>query len=79
MKNLILFQPNVLKKGMIVKMDIEEIKRNANNKEFMIKAVSEQGKYLEYASSELKDDIDVVKTALNQDGESLEFVSDYLE
>ena len=46
-------------------MDIEEIKQNADNKEFIIKAVSERGKYLDFASDDLKNDRDVVKIALN--------------
>ena len=60
-------------------MEIDEIKKNSANKEFMLKAVQEQGKFLDLASDELKDDEDVVKAALNQDGESLEYVSDRLK
>ena len=34
---------------------------------------------LEFVSSELQDDEEVVKTALTQDGEALEFASDRLK
>ena len=60
-------------------MDIEEVKKNSNDKEFIMKAVSVEGKLLDYASDELKQDKDVVEAALNQDGEALEFVSDKLK
>ena len=45
-------------------MDIEEVKKNSNNKDFIMKAVSMEGKLLDYASDELKQDKDVVETGI---------------
>ena len=60
-------------------MDLEEIKQNKNNKEYMLNAVKEKGKILEYATEELKDDKELVLEALKQDGEALEFASEKLK
>ena len=45
-------------------MDIEEVKANFDNKEFILNAVKQQGKFLEFASHELQDEREVVKAAL---------------
>ena len=52
-------------------MTAEEVIANKANKEFVLKAVKETGKLLEYASPRLQDDKEVVLEALKQDGESL--------
>ena len=59
-------------------INIENMKANSNDREYVLKTVKEQGKMLEFASSELQDDEEVVKVALTQDGEALEFASDRL-
>ncbi len=43
--------------------EIEEIKKNANNKEYILKQVAKQGKLLEFASPELQDDEEVVRNS----------------
>ena len=60
-------------------MEIEEIEKNSDNKEFILQAVRESGKNLELASEELQDDKEVVMEALKQDGEALEFASTRLK
>ena len=59
--------------------DVTDIKKNSNNKEYVINAVKQKGKLLEFATTELQDDEDVVKVALEQDGEAMEFVSNRLK
>ena len=58
--------------------EVTAIRANCDNKEYVLKAVSEQGKLLEWASDSLRDDEEVVKTALENDGEAMEFASDRL-
>ena len=45
----------------------EEVIENKNNKEFVLKALSDNGKFLELVSPELQNDKEVVMTALEQD------------
>ena len=59
-------------------MEIKDVIENKDDKEFVLKAVSENGKFLDLVSDELKNDKEVVMTALEQDPESLEFASDNL-
>ena len=59
--------------------EVTAIRANCDNKEYVLKAVSEQGKLLEWASDSLRDDEEVVKTALENDGEAMEFASDRLK
>ena len=51
-------------------MDEKEVIKNKDNKEFILKAVSENGKFLELASKELQNDKEVVLKALEQDAEA---------
>ena len=37
-------------------LEIQEIKENSNNKEYMLEAVRTRGKFLEFASFNLKDE-----------------------
>ena len=53
-------------------MNEKEVIENKNNKDFVLKAVSENGKFLDLVSPELQDDKEVVMTALGQDAEALE-------
>ena len=62
-----------------MEINIEEVKKNSDNKQYILQVVKEQGKMLEFASEKLQDDEEVVKTALMQDGESLEFASNRLK
>ena len=48
-------------------MNEKEVIENKNNKDFVLKAVSENGKFLDLVSPELQDDKEVVMTALGQD------------
>ena len=50
--------------------DVTEMKQNRNSREYVLEAVRKKGKLLEF-----QDDEEVVKTALTQDGEAMEFVS----
>ena len=60
-------------------VEITEMKKNSNNKKFVLEQVARQGKLLEFADGNLQDDEEVVKTALEQDGEAMEFASDRLK
>ena len=69
-------------KGTKFKMedpDVTEMKKNCDNKEYVMQAVKENGKLLEFAALEFHDDEEVVKAALEQDGEAMEFVSNRLK
>ena len=59
--------------------EVTEMKKNRDNKEYVIQAVSNRGKLLEWASDELRDDEEVVRAALQNDGEAMEFASDRLK
>ena len=48
-------------------MTAEDVEKNKDNKEYILKAVSENGKILDIVSPELKNDKEIVMTALNQD------------
>ena len=60
-------------------MTEEEVKEHSNDREFILKAVAENGKFLDLVSKELQNDKEVVMTALEQDAESLEFASNNLK
>ena len=60
-------------------MEAKEVIDNKDNKEFVLKAVAENGKFLDLVSPELQNDKEVVMTALKQDAESLEFASTTLK
>ena len=49
-------------------MDIEEAIQNSNNKEYFLEKLKTNPELLDYASEELKNDKDVVRTAINSDG-----------
>ena len=60
-------------------MDVEEIKKDAGNKELVMKAVQESGLLLEWASPELQDDKELVLNAVKQNPGALEFASKRLK
>ena len=60
-------------------MEIEDVIKNKDDKEFVLKAVQEKGKLLEFVSERLQNDKEVVIEALKQDGEAAEFISDELK
>ena len=60
-------------------IEVTEMKKNSNNREYVLENVAKQGKLLEFASTQLQDDEEVVKRALEQDGEAMEFASDRLK
>ncbi len=59
--------------------DIETIKNNNTNREYILDIVKQKGAYLEWASPELQDDKELVLEALKQDGGALEFASNRLK
>ena len=59
--------------------EVTEIKENSSNREYVLKAVSTNGKLLEYADDNLKNDKEVVLTAIENNPEALEFASDLLK
>lgn len=60
-------------------IEITNIKKNYNNREYVLNAVSNQGNLLEFASEELKNDKEIVLAAIENNPEALEFVSDKLK
>ena len=60
-------------------IEITKIKENYNNREYVLKAVSEQGSLLDFAEESLKDDKEIVLTAIANNPEALEFASDRLK
>ena len=50
-----------------------------NDKEEILKAVNQNGRYLEYASNELKNDKEVVLVAVNKKGWALQYASNELQ
>ena len=60
-------------------MDVEELKKNSDNKELFSKALQESGLYLEWASPEIKNDKNLVLEAVKQNPGALEFASDTLK
>ena len=60
-------------------MEIEDVIRNKDDREFVIKAVQENDKFLEFVSPVFQNDREIVNLALDQDAESLEFASDKLK
>ena len=58
---------------------LEDVIQNANNREYVLEAVKEDGLLLDGASDELKDDKELVMEAVIKDGGALEFASDRLK
>ena len=50
-----------------------------DSKEFILTAVKNDGRILQYASNNLKGDIDIVLEAVKKDGESLQYVSEEMK
>ena len=55
--------------------EITVMKENANNRDYVLKTVNENGKLLEFAADEFHDDREVVLTAVKNNPEALEFAS----
>lgn len=60
-------------------IEITNMKKNKDNREYVLNVVRENGKLLEFASDELKDDEQIAKEAVHNNAEALEFVSDRLK
>jgi len=60
-------------------IEITRIKENYNNREYVLKAVSEQGSLLDFVEESFKDDKEIVLTAIENNPEALEFASDRLK
>ncbi|MNT61520.1 hypothetical protein D3C72_1991720 [compost metagenome] len=60
-------------------IEITEMKKNRQNREYVIENVSKQGSLLEFAEDKYKDDKDIVLMAIENNPEALEFASDRLK
>ena len=56
-------------------IEIVEMRKNSDNRDYVLKAVSENGKLLEFADAELQNDREIAFTAVKNNPEALEFVS----
>ncbi len=55
------------------------MRANKDNREYVLKMVKENGKLLEFAQDDLKDDYEIAKEAVKNNPEALEFVSERLK
>ena len=60
-------------------IEVTNMKKNCENREYVLKTVKENGKLLEFASENLKDDREIALEAVLNNPEALEFVSDRLK
>lgn len=56
-----------------------EMKKNSDNREYVLNNVAKQGSLLEFANDKLKDDKEIVLEAIRNNPEALEFASDRLK
>mgnify|MGYP002856423510 CR=1 FL=1 len=73
-----LYNKVVIEKA-ILKKQLDDLKKNAENKQFYETALDESGLYLEWASDEIKNDKTLVMKAVAQNPGALEFASDRLK
>lgn len=52
-------------------MDVDEVIKNSNNKEYFLEKLKTNPEILDYASEELKNDKEIVRVAINSDGRSI--------
>ena len=60
-------------------IEVTNMKKNCDSREYVLNAVTNQGSLLDYASDELKNDKQIVLAAINNNPEALEFASDKLK
>lgn len=60
-------------------IEITNLKKNKDNREYVLDAVSKQGSLLDFASESLKDDKEIALAAIKNNPEALEFASDRLK
>lgn len=60
-------------------IEITNMKKNKDNREYVLEVVKQNGKLLEFASEVLQDDEEIAKQAVHNNAEALEFVSDRLK
>lgn len=60
-------------------IEITNMRKNKDNREYVLNVVKENGKLLEFANDILKDDEEIAKQAVHNNAEALEFVSDRLK
>lgn len=60
-------------------IEITNMKVNSTNREYVLKTVKENGKLLEFADDNFKDDREVVFEAVKNNPEALEFASENLK
>ena len=60
-------------------MEIKDVIENRDNKEFVLKAVSENGKFLDLVSDELKNDKELALIAVKQNKQAYHFISEQLK
>lgn len=60
-------------------IEITNMRENSENREYVIKAVKEDGKLLEFADEKLREDKEIVLEAVKNNPEALEFASETLK
>ena len=60
-------------------IEITNMKKNSNDRDYVLKTVKENGKLLEFAEESLHDDREIVLEAVKNNAEALEFASDRLK
>ena len=60
-------------------IEVTNMKKNSNNRDYVLDAVSKQGSLLDFADDSFKDDKEIVLTAIHNNPEALEFASDRLK
>ena len=60
-------------------IEVVKIKEKYNDRDYVLKSVSEQGALLDFADDSLKDDKEIVLAAIENNPEALEFASDRLK
>ena len=71
------FRDDQLRRNLI--MTLDDVRVEARTKEVVIQFVQQDGYNLEYAPAPLQGDPDVVKAAIQQNGDALKFASDYIK
>ncbi len=60
-------------------IEVTNMRKNKDNREYVLNVVKQNGKLLEFASDVLQDDEEIAKEAVHNNAEALEFVSDRLK
>ena len=60
-------------------IEVTNMRKNSDNREYVLEAVSKQGSLLDFADEMFKDDKEIVLAAVHNNPEALEFASDRLK